>query len=172
MASDERKIVIEIKNGKDEKVQHQKSPAKRVLTTKEQLKNDTLQITKALGYYALGNAKNLLMNGIELSLNRYYKMSENYLFENEVNNVKTGIGKAISLATAVYAGAKIGTIANPGVGSLIGGTIGAVTYAFSETMSYQSKLSGYYTALNATKLQTEWGARRAGLYDDGRGTDN
>jgi hypothetical protein len=39
-------------------------------------------------------------------------------------------------------------------------------------MSYQSKLSGYYTALNATKLQTEWGARRAGLYDDGRGTDN
>lgn len=174
--ADTRKIIIELRDKDSSSYGASKEPlksaAQKILKLEEKKKTEKEKIAIMLGYYAFGNAKSLISNGISLSFNRYTKMTENYLFENGVQDVKTIVGKGTSLATSIYAGAKVGTLVTPGVGTAVGAVIGVGAYALGETLSYSGKLSGYYSTLNATNLQTEWGARRAGLYNNGRGTEN
>ena len=99
-----------------------------------------------------------------LSMSRYFRMSENYLAEQEFENFKTSVGKVKNFGSAVIAGAILGNVP--------GAVVGAAAFAVTEAISYKGRMSNYYSALNATKYGTEFGAERAGLYDGGKGTEN
>jgi hypothetical protein len=106
-----------------------------------------------------------------MSKNRYFNMTENYILENEVNNFTTVAGNTASVVNSAIIGAKMGAAAGPG-GAVAGALIGVGFNLANKAITYQGTLSNYYSSLNATNMQTEWSARRAGLWDEGRGTEN
>ena len=109
-------------------------------------------------------AKSLVKSGAEMTLNRYFNMSENYLAENTYNNIKTNIGKVTGLASSITSGVM--------AGGVIGGFVGAAAWGTNEWMSYNSKLSGYHSALNMSNMNTAFSNTRSSLYDNGKGTEN
>ena len=58
------------------------------------------------------------------------------------------------------------------VGGPTGAVIGAAGWVGSEILQNQASLSSYYSSINATSMQTEFSRTRAGLVDNGRGTEN
>lgn len=164
-----RKIIIEIMDSDGK-------------TKEGNKKNDTdkalekmLHPIKTLEKSTLG--KNVLVNQayqqikastsqtINLTLNRYFNMKEDYLNETTFNNVKNTFSRITNLAASTIAGAMYG-------GGIPGAVIGFVGGVISDTVQYQSRLSGYYSQLNATNYQTGFNRIRAGLTDGGRGTEN
>ena len=110
------------------------------------------------------NAKQLLKSSVDVSVNRYFNMSENYLAENSYNNIKSAVGKAAGFASSVATGAM--------VGGPIGAGIGAVTWGVNEYLSYNNQLSSYHSSINTTVAGNRFSNIRSSLYDGGKGTEN
>ena len=141
--------------------------------TKDKEREKKIKKIKTVGNYALNQVMHDVKNSVSLSTSRYFNMSENYLLEQDVSNFMGMIGKANSGISAVMLGGKIGTVISPGVGTAIGAAFGAAAWGFGQLTGYQSKLSGYYTSLNAANYGVAFSRERAGgLYDGGRGTEN
>jgi hypothetical protein len=68
-------------------------------------------------------------------------------------------------------GAIAGSAAGP-VGVLIGGAIGVTTWHFNQDIQNKANLSSYYQQLNSANFNTQFNRTRAGLINEGRGTDN
>lgn len=113
---------------------------------------------------AYDQVKGVIGNAINSSLNRYYALSENYMLETDITNIKTGISKATSFGTTVVSGAM--------VGGPWGAAIAAAGWVANEAISYNNNLSSYYTQINTNNYNTQFSRTRASLVDNGRGTEN
>lgn len=163
-----KKIIIEIidsSNSSSGGEGESESPLIKLLPQEEKPKQKKKKSAEEI--YLIHSAKRAVQtlgNSISLSINRYFSLQEDYLAENLYSNVKTAIGKAESL----YGSIKAGGLALGPAGMLIGGVMWSATEALSQHQRY----SNYYAQLNATNAQTEFSQKRAGLYDNGRGTEN
>ena len=166
-----RKIVIEIKSaseGEKSQLERHLKPKK----SKEQIEAENREKSiHALQVNAYQHTMGLIKTSINMSKNRYFNMTENYILENEVNNFMTVAGNTASVVNSAIIGAKMGVSAGP-AGVVAGVVIGVGFNLANKAINYQNTLANYYSSLNATNMQTEWSAKRAGLWDEGRGTEN
>ena len=175
MAMEARKITIEILN--TTKVEADGEKKKEKTASEEKFDGDLSKLLhpiksaeKAMfGKHILlkqayDQAKSVVGNAINSSLNRYYSLSENYMLETDIANIKTGISKAASFGTTVVSGAM--------VGGPWGAAIAAVGWVANEAISYNNSLSNYYSQINTNNYNTQFSRTRASLYDNGRGTEN
>lgn len=166
--SDAKKIIIEIVSSSNEEINegnNGESPLLKLLPKEEQKKQKKKKSAEEMFLnYAGQKAMSTLGSSISLSINRYFSLQEDYLAENLYNNIKTTLSKGTSLYGNIAAGAA--------VGGAVGAAVGAVTWVIGEGINQMQRYSGYYAQLNATNAQTEFSQKRAGLYDNGRGTEN
>lgn len=131
-----------------------------------------LQEAKALVKMGLEKVSGTVMQTAQVSLNRYFSMSENYMAETDYQNAMTLINKGksfySSLTTSALAGGSIGGA----FGVAVGAIIGATSWVANEYVNYQQRMSNYYQNLNATRYQTEFDRTRMGLTNEGKGTEN
>ena len=113
---------------------------------------------------AIQNTLQAIKQSVNLSTRRYFSLSEDYIGENNFNNVSTAISKVTGLASQIMVGAQIG--------GPIGALAGVVTWGVTESINYKARMSSYYSSLNATNYNTSYERTRAGLVDNGRGTEN
>ena len=134
----------------------------------------TLQGKNEVGY-VIGGIANGVVNNVSsyasMNINRYFRLSEDYKGQNNLNNIMTNVKRAqsfgLSIAAGGLAGAKFGPIGAVG-GMIISGTSNAV----NQVIQYQNLVANYKQSLNATRTETVFNANRAGLYDGGKGTEN
>lgn len=166
--ADTRKIVIEIQGGSSSSDGKSKEERESSLTSK--LLHPIKSIEKAtvgknvLLNQAYQNTKSLVIQTASTSINRYFSLSEDYIMQNTVSNTMTTLNKVKGLGQSVLLGAQMG---GP-VGALSG--LGA--WGVSEFITNQANLSSYYEGINAANYQTQYARARAGLVDNGRGTEN
>lgn len=127
--------------------------------------------TNVLFMYAFNNAKNAIKNVVNASLDRYFALTEDYMNESLVNNIKTTISQIASGGVSILAGAKLGAIGGP-VGMVVGATIGAVAWGGSQIFSLQNKYSAYNRQINENNINVGFARVRAGLVDGSKGTEN
>ena len=182
MNGDVRKIVIEIKGGgatsssnqgdggtggSDGSLKALKVALRPIQSLEKVIVGDS-QSAK----YVVDLLKGLATESVMFTLNRNYKLTEDYLSQNDLNNIQKTLGKAGSLASSIIAGATAGSAIFPGVGTAVGAAVGAVASIATEAISGASTLSEYYSNLNAASYQSGFSSRRAGLTNEGRGTEN
>ena len=166
MASDARKITIEILDGsggsdKDKEKETKKSTKK---IKQEIIKADTFKKVAK-------DVNNSVLSLAEGTVNRFFTLNEDYMAQDLYNNVKNSINKAKSLkGTAISIGKVAKTIGGV-AGATAGVALGAATIV-TEMVNYRQRMGSYYQALNATNYQTGFSATRAGLVNDSRGTEN
>lgn len=120
---------------------------------------------------AYNSSKQLIGQALSTGLNAYFNISEDYLTQQVCNNIQRTISLGSSMASSVESGVMVGAAFGP-VGALIGGTLGFATGAVNAQINYNARMSGYYSALNATNYGTQFSRTRAGLTNNGRGTEN
>lgn len=113
---------------------------------------------------AFEQVKKLTIQAADLTINRFYTLSEDYIGQTNYNNIRTLISKGTGFITSVAGGA----IAGGPAGAIISG----IGYIGSEFISNQAALSSRYQELNAANINIEFSRKRSGLYDEGRGTEN
>lgn len=166
--ADERMLVVElrIKGASSDDSSNGGEGMTTALTPKGENKDkNKKQDTKlVLTSYVFNSTINKIREDTDNSISRYFNLSENYIAQNYYNNVKTSIGKATSLAAYLKTGFSIA------------GPVGMVTslglWGAGQYLQYSARMSSYYSGLNATNYGTAFGQERAGLYDNGRGTEN
>lgn len=148
-----------------QQAQHKEPKAKKTSTKKEK------SSVSVIGMYAFNNVKNELVSTVTSTLNRQITLNENYLAQNNLNIAKKSVSLVSGLASSVYAGIKIGKIGGT-TGIAVGVAIAATTWGMSQYISYQNRMSSYYQQLNSNNFNTEFSQVRAGLINNGRGTEN
>jgi|GEM_PF-4776730 len=148
-----------------QQAQHKESKAKKTSTKKEK------SSVSVIGMYAFNNVKNELVSTVTSTLNRQITLNENYLAQNNLNIAKKSVSLVSGLASSVYAGIKIGEVGGT-TGIAVGVAIAATTWGMSQYISYQNRMSSYYQQLNSNNFNTEFSQVRAGLINNGRGTEN
>lgn len=108
---------------------------------------------------------------VTLTLNRYFRLSEDYRSENYLMNLNQDISIAKSIAGSTISGAIGGSKFGP-VGAVVGAGIGGGSAALNAVLNWQNTKANFYATINATNTEQEFRAKRAGLYDGGRGTEN
>lgn len=167
--ANEKRIIVEIKTTTyQEKKQQEGSPKKVVQDNKQEKKEED---TKAFAAMAVRKVSDLVVNSVEVSMNRYFSMSENYIAETDLKNTMTVINKGRSLVSTVATSAMAGVALGP-YGAAAGAIIGASLWVGNEIINYQQRMSNYYQNLNATNYQTEFDRTRMGLTNEGKGTEN
>lgn len=165
MAQDNRKITIEIlskETSNNETSSGSINTPNKIKTLKKKEKNISGKGILINQLYA--QAKSNLGASISNSMNRYFNLSEDYIAEREINNFKISVNKITNTISSV-AGASI-------VGGPLGGTIALIGVGVSEYLNNQQTLSNYYSSINASNYNTQFSRIRAGLVDNGRGTEN
>lgn len=130
--------------------------------------------------YVYEQEKQILTTGLSMGWNRYTSLKEDYISENRLNNLKTSISKVKSLSSSTLQASSLGKMAGMAVGGPIGAAVGSVlgtvagvvTWGVKNEQQNRQKLQGYYKQLNETNFQTYLDSSRAGLVDNGRGTEN
>lgn len=117
-------------------------------------------------------AKRMIINSVNASINNYITLSEDYMAENTVNAIKTSISKATSIGGSLISSTMAGGMVAGIPGAVAGLVIGGTGTAFNELLSYQSRMSSYYQALNASNISKDYAKRRSGYTDNGKGTEN
>ena len=129
----------------------------------------------AAAYFGKETAKgaiNMLETITVTTVDRYFRLSEDYKSQNYLNNVMGNINRAKQLGSSALTGA-IGGAQVGGVWGAIGGTLlGVVSTGIQQSLEYKNQLIEYKSALNTTRIDTAFRAERAGLYDGGKGTEN
>lgn len=146
--------------------EQKKEPGAKKKSTKKEKSS-----VSVIGMYAFNNVKNELVSTVTSTLNRQITLNENYLAQNNLNIAKKSVSLVSGLASSVYIGGKVGVIGGP-VGMTIGAAVGAATWGMSQYISYQNRMSSYYQQLNSNNFNTEFSQVRAGLINNGRGTEN
>lgn len=128
------------------------------------IKRNEKVLNSVLLNQAFNQAKNLTANAINSTLNRYLRLKEDYMAENTVNNIKTGVSKISSLALTTLAGAKLG--------GPIGAIISASGWTINEGINVANTLDATYRQIASSNYSTSFARTRAGLIDGGKGTEN
>ena len=169
--ANEKRIIVEIKVT-NEGSGEQNQPGSPNDTNQKNKKKTKEEKATA---YAIESAKRVggaIINSAELSLNRYFSMSENYMAEVDYQNTLNVIQKASSLGMTVISGAKVGAAAGGVIGAAVGTILSAAVWTGNEYTAYRQKMSNYYQNLNAANYQTEFDKTRLGLINEGKGTEN
>lgn len=172
--AEERKITIEILDGGGSSSSNSQN---KVDDSEEQVGkviNKIMHPIKTLESSTIGKSvianqvyqqsKQMLTQTIDLSVNRYYTLTEDYLGQTNYQHIKTSYSKIKGLASSIAGGAM--------VGGPIGAAVGAVSWGVNEFIQNKANLSGYYQDLNASNFNMQFNRTRAGLIDEGRGTEN
>lgn len=179
--ADTREIVITIYNKTDEDNSHDVDagkgqpvdPAKNPPKQKDSaLDKITAFSRSAATILALSGAKQVIQNTIQVSLNRYYNMSENYIEQNDYRNIMTQLSKTVSLGTTVIGGITSGMMVGGPAGAAIGGLVAGGGWIANEAINAKATRSQYYSMINASNINTTYMRERAGLYMNGKGTEN
>lgn len=117
------------------------------------------------------HAKQLLSQSIELTLNRAFSLTEDYINQNNYQNIRKAYSLAASFGSSLIGGAMVGGAAGPG-GAAIGAIISVSSWGANQVIQNKAALSSYYQDLNAANFNTDFSRTRAGLVNEGRGTDN
>lgn len=162
MAVDTRKITIEIIGGGGGSEENNEDTVDKELSPKETKEKKTgAEIWLNM---IAQRALSIFTATVESSANRYFYMKEDYLGEQMYRNVKSNISKVSGAITTIAAGAKIGG----GVGAAIA-TVGVVA---NEGLSMFNKYASLENQMNTLNYGMEFSRTRAGLVDNGRGTEN
>lgn len=117
---------------------------------------------------ALNNAHSYAQAGYR----RYLNLQEDYISEYTVSNAQQSIGKIKQLSDSVISGAQKGAAVGGPIGAIVGAAISVLDFGAKTNLEKQQKLQSYYKSLNETNFGTELAASRAGLVNNGRGTEN
>jgi hypothetical protein len=129
-------------------------------------------VTKSvIAVYMANQIKNRIVQTASTMWNRYVDMKEDYIAQNNMNQIKAHVGAVSSYATAAISGAKIGGVLGP-AGAAIGAAVGTIGNAVNRAVSYKTTIANYNEQNNAMNAQTNFSRVRMGLIDGGRGTDN
>lgn len=161
-----RKITVEIittPKEKKEKKDFETSNLSELLHPAKSLEKELLGKNVFINQ-AYNQAKSLIMNTVNTSINQYFNLSEDYLGQNTYKEITKTLSKAQSLGSSIVSGFI--------VGGGVGAAIGAVGWTANEIISNQARMSNYYSSLNTTNYGTGFSRTRAGLVDNGRGTEN
>lgn len=162
MAVDTRKITIEIIGGGSGSEENNEDTVDKELNPKKTKKKKTgAEIWLNM---VAQRALSIFTSTVESSANRYFYMKEDYLGEQIYRNVKSNISKASGAIITIAAGAKIGG----GVGAAIA-TVGVVA---NESLSVFNKYATLENQMNTLNYGMEFSRTRAGLVDNGKGTEN
>lgn len=113
---------------------------------------------------AYEQVKQLVVASVTEGFNHYTKLTEDYIADNNFNNAKKALSKVSSLASA--------TIGGYITGGPVGMAIGVISWTGNTILSETSRINNYYYNLNATNQNVSFSRTRAGLIDNGRGTEN
>lgn len=160
---DTRKVVIEIVSS-DEEERKDQPDVEQASDKNGKTKEGKQLLSNVVINQAVSTAKRIVSQAVETGLSMSFQLTENYLAENTYNNAKTVINKVVSNGTVMTGALLTG---NP---IIVG--ITAIGLGVSETITRVSRMSGYYQSLNASRIQTDYLQRRAGLYDGAKGTEN
>ena len=120
---------------------------------------------------ALKDSIDLVETSINYSLNRYYRMSEDYISQNYLSNISANINRAKSFASSSLSGALAGAHFGT-AGAIAGAIVGGTTNVLNQAIQYNNLVANFNASMNASRIETSFRARRAGLYDGGKGTEN
>lgn len=163
-----RKVVVEITTkGSENATENQTTTNESDETTK---KTQSDLIKNILVHEGLKLAKQTLRKAIDVSINRYATLTEDYIAEQNLQNARIIVGKGTSLITSVGAGMMLGGGFTPA--GVVGGVVGAITWGVNEGFSMYERQSNYAQSLNASRYNTQFMGTRTGLIDNGRGTEN
>ena len=178
--SETRKIVVEILN-KDQVESTQQTIVNNENNMTQVNLTALLHPVKNVEKHLLGKsvllnqafnvAKSGISQSINLTMNRYFNMKEDYIGQTNFNNFMTSVNLVSSVGTSILGGALVGSRLGVG-GAVVGGAIGGLGAGLNLFMGYEGKMSSYYSSLNASNYQTQFGRTRAGLTDNSRGTEN
>lgn len=113
---------------------------------------------------AYEQVKQLIVSAVSEGFNHYTKLTEDYISDNNFNNAKKALSKVGSLASATLGGYI--------TGGPVGMAIGVVSWTGNTMIQETTRMNNYYNTLNATNQKVEFSRVRAGLTDNGRGTEN
>lgn len=113
-----------------------------------------------------------------LELNRYFTLKEDYMGQNTLTALQAYSGTAKSMLSSIGSSALQGAIFGKGFGPVgvaigaVGGAVlgGAVSGVKARTETEQ-KIEQVNMQMNATNMQTQFSATRAGLVNGSRGTE-
>lgn len=126
-------------------------------------KTDKNKTNMLLAKDAYKVVKSGLMQAVDTVVNNNLSLTENYIGQRTLSNVKNVLGKAESLVSSIMVGSTLGPV---------GIALSVVSWGTTQYFDMLNKRRSYYQALNAATAQTEFSQTRAGLYNDGRGTLN
>lgn len=176
--ADNRKITIEILSSEGDssqkKEQKPENDVKKAINKiMHPIKNSSLgdKASFVIINQAFQQAKQMLVQGADYMFGRYYSLTEDYIGQTNYQNIKTAYSKVASGASSIIGGALTGASAGP-AGAVIGAVIGAISWGFGEYTQNQAILSNYYQDLNSANFNTQYNRTRAGLINEGRGTEN
>ena len=181
MAGDAKKIIIEIRENSgssSSSSKDKKKPEEELLGALKVALRPLKTLEKVIigdsqsANFLYNNIKSLAVEATNYSISRSFRLTEDYLSQNTFNNIQTMLSKASGLAGNMIAGATIGSAIMPGAGTIVGLATGLATFIPSEIISGASNLSQHHSAINAATYQSEFSRQRAGLTDNGRGTEN
>lgn len=113
---------------------------------------------------AYNQAKSVVNQAVNSTLNIYYNMKEDYMLENNVNTIKTILGKTTSFATTIAGGFAVGNVG--------GAIISGAGWVISEGISQGTRMRDLYSQINSSNYDKAFTRQRVGLTDNGRGTEN
>lgn len=166
-----RKITIEIVEGDGGGDDGENKTKKKKKTKEEKEKEKRQKAWKQIGKNAFNAAKEILISGVENSLQRNYTLTENYMAQATYANAKKSISMVTSLGTTIAGAAKVGSLAG-GAGIVASVGVAVVSWGVNQYISYQNRMSSYYQSLNASNYQSDFSQIRAGLVDGSKGTEN
>lgn len=135
--------------------------------------NETVTIFKSLIIgKGFETAKKLIIQGVDVGLNRQFSINEDYMGETTYQNAKNVIGKVTSIASTIGGGTLAGAQVGGLWGAVIGGVISTIGVGVSETISVQGKISQTFRSLNASNIEINYARARSGLTDGSQGTEN
>lgn len=176
MATNERRIIVQIIGGEASPQTLAPTP-EEVPGSDDELRKKIAQgmekkDSKALVKMGVEKVGNIAMQTAQVSLNRYFSMSENYMAETDYQNTMTMINKGKSLFSTISSAALAGGAVGGPMGAAISSIAAAGVWGINEYVNYQQRMSNYYQNLNATRYQTEFDRTRLGLTNEGKGTEN
>lgn len=112
----------------------------------------------------IGQTINIISQAVHSETNRYFTLREDYLSQKTLENQKVALGKVGGFLASVVGGAT--------AGGIVGAFAGFGYWGVSEVLNIRNTESNYYQQLNAANFQTSFSQVRAGLVNNGRGTEN
>lgn len=143
---------------------------KRIIHPVKTLLNELTEKNELVGYFASESVKSVT-RAAKSEINRYYTLREDYLSQRTIENVNVALNKVQTLGSSILSGASAGSFGGP-VTSAVGAVAGAGFWTINELIGMRSAGSNYYQQLNSANFQASFSQVRAGLIDNGRGTEN